>query len=163
MYWSVSLIVMASLGAPDAQRTYGSYTKAYQAANAVHRPMLVVMNPAGKNASRENVITAERLQQDERTRAILDGYVVAIIDTGTEHGKTVHNLFGNPKLPRIVVIDERQEKQVFQSSEPLEPAALARVLKRYRTNAAPPAPKSIKALKEYLGIIPSAGTSSETK
>ncbi len=161
MYWSVSLIVMASLGAPDAQTTYGSYTKAYRAANAVHRPMLVVMNPAGENVSQQEVITAASLQQDERTRAMLNGYVVAIIDTGTEHGQAVHNLFGNPELPRIVVIDERQEKQVFQSSEPLEPAALARVLKRYRTNAAAPAPGSLDALKEYLGIIPPAGNSSE--
>ena len=148
MYWSVSLIVMASLSAPDAQTTYGSYTKAYRAANAVHRPMLVVMNPAGENVSRQDIITAESLQQDERTRAMLNGYVVAIIDTGTEHGKTVHDLFGNPELPRIVVIDERQEKQVFQSSEPLEPAALARVLEQYRTNAVVPAAGSFNALKQ---------------
>ncbi len=148
MYWSVSLIVMASLGAPDAQTTYGSYTKAYRAANAVHRPMLVVMNPAGENVSRQDVITAESLVQDERTRAMLNGYVVAIIDTGTEHGKTVHGLFGNPELPRIVVIDERQEKQVFQSSEQLEPAALARVLERYRTNAVVPAAGSFDALQQ---------------
>ncbi len=150
MYWSVSLIVMASLSAPDAQTTYGSYTKAYRAANAVHRPLLVVINPAGENVSRQDVITAESLQQDERTRAILNGYVVAIIDTGTEHGKTVHSLFGNPELPRIVVIDERQEKQVFQSSEPLEPAKLARVLKRYRTNAVVPPAGSFDALRQDL-------------
>lgn len=136
MSWSVSLIVLASLSSPDAQTAFGSYTKAYWTANAAHRPMLVILNPAAE-AGAESTIALENLQQDERTRAVLSNYIVAIIDTGNEHGKAVHELFGSPPLPRVVVIDERQDKQVFQSSEHLAPADFARILEQYRTNAVP--------------------------
>ena len=138
MYWSISLIVMASLSAPEAQTTYDSYTKAYWQANAVHRPLLVILNPTGENATQPDLITVESLKQDERTRTALNDYIVAVIDTGTDHGKTVHGLFGSPELPRIVVIDERQDKQVFQSSEHLEPTVLATVLEQHRTNPVAP-------------------------
>ena len=149
MSWSISLIVMASLSAHDAQTTYGSYTKAYWTANAAKRPMLVIINPAGQESGPHKAIEFDKLQQDERTRKALDDYVIAIIDTGTEHGKSVHGLFGSPELPRIVVIDERQDKQVFQSSEPLAPATLATVLEKHRTNTvAPAAPGSFNAFQQ---------------
>ncbi|MGE0375292.1 MAG: hypothetical protein AB7I48_17890 [Planctomycetaceae bacterium] len=137
MSWSISLIVLASLSAPDAQTAFGSYSKAYWTANAAHRPMLVILNPAA-DAGAESTIALENLQQDERTRAALNDYIVAIIDTGNDHGKAVHALFGSPQLPRIVVIDERQDKQVFQSSDHLAPADLARILEEHRTNEIPP-------------------------
>ncbi|MBX3438204.1 MAG: hypothetical protein KF861_11985, partial [Planctomycetaceae bacterium] len=35
--------------------------------------------------------------------------------------------------------DERQDKQVFQSSEHLEPSEMARILQQYRTNEVPAA------------------------
>ena len=110
MYLSVSLIVMATLGANDAQTTYDSYTKAYWAANEVHRPMLVILNPSGEQAAQSAPISLEQLQQDENTRTALENYVVAVIDTGTAHGQVVHDLFGSPQLPRVVVIDERQDE-----------------------------------------------------
>lgn len=136
MSWSISLIVLASLSAPDAQATFGNYSKAYWTAQQAHRPMLVILNPSGQSGSQQEVITHETLQSDARTREMLDNYVVAIIDTGTKHGKAVHELFGSPQLPRVVVIDERQDKQVFQSSEHLAPSEFARILEQYRTNAA---------------------------
>lgn len=134
MYLSVSLIVMAALGANEAQTTYDSYTKAYWAANEVHRPMLVILNPSTEQGAQSNPVSLEQLQQDENTRAALEDYVVAVIDTGTAHGKIVHGLFGSPQLPRVVVIDERQDKQVYQTSESLAPADLAGVLHQYKSN-----------------------------
>ncbi len=134
MYLSVSLIVMATLGATDAQTTYDSYTKAYWTANAVKRPMLVILNPSSEQVAQTNPITIEELQQDENTRVALEDYVVAVIDTGTAHGKVVHGLFGSPQLPRVVVIDERQDKQVYQTSESLTPTKLAGVLQEHKTN-----------------------------
>jgi hypothetical protein len=152
MSWSISLIVMASLSAHDAQTTYDSYTQAYWTASAAKRPMLVILNPADQVAEPQKAIELNQLQQNERTRKALDNYVVAIIDTGTEHGKTVHGLFGSPQLPRIVVIDERQDKQVFQSSEPLLPSALATVLEKHRTNSVvPAAPGSFNSFQQPGG------------
>ena len=134
MYLSVSLIVMATLGASNAQNTYDSYTKAYWAANEVKRPMLVILNPGSEQESQPSSINIEELQQDENTRAALEDYVVAVIDTGTAHGKVVHGLFGSPQLPRVVVIDERQDKQVYQTSETITSEKLAGVLQQHKTN-----------------------------
>lgn len=154
MYLSVSLIVMATLGASNAQTTYDSYTKAYRAANEVKRPMLVILNPGGEQEAQINPINLEVLQQDETTRAALDDYVVAVIDTGTAHGQVVYGLFGSPQLPRVVVIDERQDKQVYQTSEAITPTKLAGVLQQYKTNPV------VRVSAKVIQPSPSSGTGS---
>jgi hypothetical protein len=131
MHWSVTLIIAAALGANTPQQAtqqFDSYSKAYWAASEAHRPMLVILT----DGNSEQAVPLAALQQDETSRDILDDYVVAVIDTNTEHGRTVHELFGAPALPRTVVIDQQQKKQIFRTSDTLRPETLTSVLKQYR-------------------------------
>jgi hypothetical protein len=131
MHWNIALTMMAALGAGVAPETteFNSYTKAYWTANAEHRPLLVILTAPGEAAEE---LPLAQVKQDADGREILSDYVVAVIDTGTEHGQIVHELFGSPTLPRTVVIDERQEKQIFRTSDRLQPATLTSVLEQYR-------------------------------
>jgi hypothetical protein len=160
MHWSVSLVLFASLGAAEAPVAhFDSYTTAYEAASVVHRPMLVILNPAGDAASPHS-IQFENLVQTEQSREVLNDYVVAIIDTGTEHGRQVYDLFGQPDLPRVVVIDNQQKKQIFRTSEALEPARLIAVLTQYRSGELSLAvPASTTAVSTAAGTsLPVAGS-----
>ena len=131
MHWSVTLTMAAVLGAGAAPKTteFDSYTKAYWTANAEHRPLLVILTAPGETTEK---LPLAQVKEDAAGRELLSDYVVAVIDTGTEHGQKVHELFGNPSLPRTVVIDERQEKQIFRTSDRLQPATLTSVLEQYR-------------------------------
>jgi hypothetical protein len=131
MHWSVTLVFVAALGANAPQATpqpFDSYSKAYSAASELHRPMLVLLT----DGQDQEGTSLQALQQNETSREVLDDYVVAVIDTRTEQGKKVHELFGAPALPRTVVIDQRQEKQVFRTSDTLRPETLSAVLQQYR-------------------------------
>jgi hypothetical protein len=134
MHWSVTLVFVAALGANAPQATteqFDSYSKAYSAASESHRPMLVILT----DGNAEQGTSLEALQQNETSREVLGDYVVAVIDTRTEQGKKAHELFGTPTLPRTVVIDERQEKQIFRTSDTLRPETLSAVLQQYRDGA----------------------------
>lgn len=135
MHWSVTLAFVAALGAnapqdntpqPSAQQ-FDSYTQAYRVASDSQRPMLVILT----DRQSEQAVPLASLQQSEASREVLEDYVVAVIDTNTEHGKKVHELFGAPALPRTVVIDQ-QKKQIFRTSDTLRPETLSSVLKQYR-------------------------------
>jgi hypothetical protein len=131
MHWSVTLVFVAALGANTPQATteqFDSYSRAYSAASESHRPMLVILT----EGNAEQGTSLEALQQNETSRAVLGDYVVAVIDTRTDDGRKVHELFGAPALPRTVVIDERQEKQIFRTSDTLRPETLTAVLQQYR-------------------------------
>jgi hypothetical protein len=134
MHWSVTLVIAATLGANAPQETtqqFDSYSKAYWAASEAHRPMLVILTDG--NGAQASPLAV--LQQSDASRDVLDDYVVAVIDTNTEHGKKVHELFGAPALPRTVVIDQEQKKQIFRTSDTLRPETLTSVLKQYRDGA----------------------------
>lgn len=141
MHWS-AILVLALTGPTEIQdavhvagpATYASYTQAWDAAHDAERPLLVILNPAGDGA-----INDQELRADSQLQPLLDEYVVAVIDTTTDHGKKVHELFGSAPLPRVVVIDKQQKKQLYQSSNSLSHDQLASVLEKHKTGVfAPP-------------------------
>jgi hypothetical protein len=85
----------------------------------------------------------------------LDEFVVAEIDTGTSHGRKVHQRFGSPTLPRIVVIDDHQAKQVYAVSGVVSPTSLKTRLAKMTIKAA------IKNLN--LEWLPKTGSGSSPK
>jgi len=129
------LIAGATIGLAPATNSlrFESYTEAYHTAADVDKPMLVVLNPPSNEVSTGAAIDVAQLQQDPEIAELLANYVVADIDTGTEHGRKVHELFGSKALPRIVVIDSKQEWQIFRTSEPLEQSEIKAVLAKYRS------------------------------
>jgi hypothetical protein len=136
------LVVGATFGGMNAEsgaQTFQSYTQAWHAAADEHRPMLVVLNPPEGEVSAGSAIDVAALRQDVEIAKVLGNYVVAAIDTGTEHGKKVHELFGSKALPRVVVIDANQKWQVYRTSERLEKGALKDVLETYRATGPSPA------------------------
>lgn len=142
MSWSAAL-VLAFVGPMDsvkdvnlapAQSTFASYTQAWHAAHDAKRPMLVILNPPADQSAQ--AISEETLRGDESLQPLLDDYVLAVIDTGTEHGKQVHELFGSAPLPRVVVIDKEQKYQVFRTSQKLSNGRLAKVLSDHKEGRA---------------------------
>ena len=121
-----------SLGGTNAESgtlKFDSYTRAYHAAADAHRPMLVVLNPSADQVSTGTMIDVDALRQDGDLAGLLGDYVVAEIDTGTEHGRKVHEVFGSKALPRIVVIDADQKWQVYRTSAQLEKPALKSLIR----------------------------------
>ena len=106
---------------PAAQATgtdhFTSYTEAYRAARKAKRPMIVILNPPKEGGV--SLVSLEDVQKTQVRRDLLGHYVVAVVDTGTPHGKKVHEIFGSPQLPRVVVIDNEQAMQVYRTSEAL--------------------------------------------
>jgi hypothetical protein len=111
--------------------TFTSYTQAWQTARDENRPMLVVLNPADGKAAAKPVRVGD-LRKDAGLTKVLDEYVVAEVDTTTEHGKKVLEVFGSPKLPRVVVIDDHQEKQLFAISGQVSNTKLKGVLEKVK-------------------------------
>jgi len=152
MYLKTALLLAlgASFGGMNTDsgdQNFQSYTQAWHAAADAQRPMLVVLNPAAGEVSAGAAIDVEALRHDSEIGKLLGDYVVAEIDTGTEHGKKVHELFGSKALPRIVVIDAAQKWQVYRTSEHLERTALKNVLTTYRSGVAP---MSLEAASQQL-------------
>ncbi len=142
MYLETALLLVVGatfngMNAESGDQNFQNYTEAWRAAADVQRPMLVVLNPPAGEVASGAAIDVEVLREDAKIAELLGDYVVAEIDTGTEHGKKVHELFGSKALPRVVVIDAHQKWQVYRTSEHLEPAALKNVLATYRSGAAP--------------------------
>ena len=140
MMFSTAFLLAAglSLGGTNAEsgtQKFESYTRAYHAAADAHRPMLVVLNPPAEQVSVGSVIDVDVLRQDSELASVLGDYVVAEIDTGTDHGRKVHELFGSKALPRVVVIDANQKWQVYRTSAQLGKDSLKSVLERYRGGA----------------------------
>jgi hypothetical protein len=137
MHWSVTIAMFAAVAtnAPEGSAEFHSYSDAYWKAAEVHRPMLVILNPPGNSGA---AVALESLKQDPAVRDVLDQYVVAVVDTGTEHGQKVYESFGRPALPRTVVIDQEQEKQIFRTSQKLQAATLGAILQQYRNGAPQP-------------------------
>jgi hypothetical protein len=140
MYVSPALVLvlgglLGGVNSDATSQTFESYTKAYRAAAQVKRPMLVVLNPPSEQVAAGSALSIQALREDAEISQLLEHYVVAEIDTGTEHGKKVHELFGNKPLPRIVVIDNAQKMQIYRTSEHLETSKLKEVLETYQDGA----------------------------
>lgn len=112
---------------------FDNYTKAWHAAADVHKPMLVILNPPAEEVSTHPTISVDELNEDPEIGQILEDYVVAEIDTSTEHGKLVRELFGSDALPRVVVIDNDQEWQIYRTSRQLDHDEMVEVLEKYRS------------------------------
>ena len=57
---------------------------------------------------------------------------MAVIDTTTDQGKVIHELFQSPALPHVVVIDKNQKQQIFRTSQKLSNEELANVLEDHK-------------------------------
>lgn len=138
MHWSALLYVaftglssgseVATIAPPAT--AYTSYTQAWNAASEAEKPMLVILNPGPESSERQ--ITEAGLRADEKVDSLLDQYVLAIVDTTTEHGQEVNRRFGSPSLPRVVVIDKAQKKQLFRASGNLSSNSLGTVLEEHK-------------------------------
>jgi hypothetical protein len=138
MNWSALLVLSAGIAAPQETVTsphFASYTQAYQAAGEAHKPMLVIINPAVEAVSTGEPVTLAQLQADPTIAPVLSHFVVAIVDAGTDHGQEVHRRFGSAALPFAAVIDERREKQIYRSAEPVSVADLQSVIPQYKDGA----------------------------
>jgi hypothetical protein len=109
---------------------FENYTEAWNAAKADKRPMLVVLTPGADDAKAKSTVDVHALRNDEKLSKVLDEYVVAQIDTTTEHGQKVLKSFGSPTLPRLVVIDSKQAKQVFATSAKVSETNLKNLLEK---------------------------------
>lgn len=105
---------------------FANYSEAWKAAKADKRPMLVVLNPGDEKKD----LYVHGLRDDAKLSKVLDEYVVAEIDTTTEHGQKVLKSFGSPTLPRLVVIDKKQTKQVFATSAKVSESNLKSLLEK---------------------------------
>lgn len=155
MYLTTALVLVlgASLNGTDAvsdAQVYGSYTQAYHTAADVKRPMLVILNPSAQEVAANNSISIEELRKDAEISELLENYVVAEIDTGTEHGKKVHELFGSQALPRVVVIDSKQKQQIYRTSEHLGQDQLKDVLEKYQDGQQIQASATLNWAQQYV-------------
>lgn len=138
MHWSTLILLSAGLAAPQATvetLQFDSYTRAYHAAGSVHKPLLVILNPPVTQVSTAEPITLDQLRADARINPLLDNYVVAVVDTGSDIGQEVHRRFGSVSLPFVAVIDERQEKQVYRSTQPPTIDTVVTVVEKYKAGA----------------------------
>jgi hypothetical protein len=137
MHWSALLFMaMTGLSSSDVAVTtpsataYTSYTQAWNAATEAKKPMLVILNPGPESGERQ--ITEASLRSNKKLDTLLDQYVLAIVDTSTEHGQEVNRRFGSPALPRVVIIDKAQKKQIFRASGHLSGDSLVNVLEDHK-------------------------------
>lgn len=154
MYVSPALVLvlgglLGGMNSDSAGQTFESYTKAYHAAADVKRPMLVILNPPTEQVAAGSAISVEKLREDTEINKLLESYVVAEIDTGTEHGKKVNELFGNKPLPRVVVIDNSQKLQIYRTSDHLENSKIKEVLETYQDGTATNVTSTLNWARQY--------------
>jgi hypothetical protein len=137
-----ALVLLSALSGGTRESTiYDNYKQAWQAGKAHNLPVLVILNP-GADAEGPS-IDADFLRRSGHRRELLSKYVVAVIDTSTPHGETVHKLFKSPALPRVSVLDKQQKWQIFRSSEELSAEDWNLVLDKHQKGDPPavrPAP-----------------------
>lgn len=114
---------------------FESYTEGYREAERLQRPLLVILNPPTETDAEP--ITLDAVRRTRHRRALLENYVVVVVNTGTSHGRKVHQLFDSAPLPRVVVIDKRQELQIFQTSERLQGEQWNQILETYQAGERP--------------------------
>lgn len=121
MSWKIALLLFVG-AVPQGDREtnyFENYTKAYHAAREAGKPLLVILNP---DSSEQSAIPPGTVYGTGFRRELIDNYVVAVLDAGTQHGRRVHKLFGSDELPHVSVIDKNQEYQIYTTSgAPSEP------------------------------------------
>jgi hypothetical protein len=136
MQWIFGAALLAAIPVSESRDVvetphHVSYTTGYQAARAAQRPILLVLNP--KAGSPDGAVTLEALCKTRQRRELLKNYVVVIVDTGTQHGQLVRESFGARQLPYVAVIDKRQQKLIYRTSDALQGQQWTWVLETYRT------------------------------
>lgn len=109
---------------------FTSYTLAYREAQRSKKPLLVVLNP-GEETS-EVPVHLEDVRKTAQRRQLLERFVVVEVDTSTDHGKAVHQLFDNKPLPHVAVIERDQQWQVFRTSRKLQGEDWNRILQTFQ-------------------------------
>lgn len=107
---------------------FHNYHRALHAAHDAAKPLLVIMNP-GLQAK---FVSLESVRKTKERRELLKDYVVAVINTKTRHGQIVYNAYSKPKLPHVVVLDKRQQYQIFTTSNELYGQRWTSILTTYR-------------------------------
>jgi hypothetical protein len=107
---------------------FTNYHRALHAAHDAAKPLLIIMNP-GPQAE---FVSLSSVRKTKERRELLKKYVVVVIDTKTRHGQLVYNAYAKPKLPHVVVLDKRQEYQIFTTSEELYGQRWTSILTTYR-------------------------------
>jgi hypothetical protein len=133
MTWTLFLLLFP--GVPDQSQLqlhggehFANYHRAHKAAHDAAKPLLIIMN-SGPQA---DFVSLERVRKTKERRELLKNYVVVVIDATSRHGKIVHHAYGEPKLPHVVVLDKRQQYQIFTTSEELYGDRWTTILKTYR-------------------------------
>lgn len=113
---TIGLLLLSAMAYDGAYKAthFENYTDAYHLAQRIKLPMLVILNPGH---GEEEPISLEHIRRTRHRRKLLEDYVVVCINTDTEHGKRVHELFGSGPLPSVSIIDKHQKYQIFQASE----------------------------------------------
>lgn len=124
------MIVAGTMTAAPERVEFDSYTDAYYAAKESQKPLLVILNPSEDEDGK--AITIDDVKKTAERRELLDNYVVAVIDTTTDHGKKVHELFDSPSLPRVSVIDKEQKWQIYRTSNKLQGYQWTEILQTYK-------------------------------
>ncbi|MFG0296012.1 MAG: hypothetical protein ACF8PG_08915, partial [Maioricimonas sp. JB045] len=83
----LSVAATASAAETSEGLEFDSYTKAYWKAKELARPMLVILNPSAGDVSSTPIVAMDELKSDLKLSVLLNDYVVAVVDTGTEHGR----------------------------------------------------------------------------
>ena len=134
-----ALVLLSALSGGTRESTiYEDYKQAWRAGRAQNLPVLVILNP-GADAEGPS-IDPDFLRRSGQRRDLLAKYVVAVIDTSTPHGQTVHKLFKSPSLPGVSVLDKQQKWQVFRTSQELSAEDWNLVLEKHQKGD-PPAVK----------------------
>lgn len=132
----IMLAAAMAAGHSESFTHFDNYTKAFGAAKLVGRPMLVILNPG----EADKAVPLTEVRKTQQRRDLLEDYVVCVLDTSTEHGQKCRELFEADALPRVVVIDKDQQKQIFRSSQKLDDQTFTQVLISYRNGVAAPNP-----------------------
>jgi len=136
-----ALVVLSALSGGTRESTiYDDYKQAWRAGRLQNLPVLVILNPAGDGESAP--VDVDSLTKSSHRRRLLANYVVAVIDTSTPNGQTVHKLFESPALPRVSVLDREQKWQIYRSSQTHSAEDWNLVLEQHQKgNPPPPRPR----------------------
>jgi len=107
---------------------FENYHRGLTTAKDAKKPLLIIINPGPQT----DFVSLESVRKTRERRELLKKYVVVVIDATTPHGKIVHKAYSKPKLPHVVLLDKRQEYQIFTTSEKLYGQRWTEILTTYK-------------------------------